>query len=172
MNAETMIRPFRAADASDVRALFILVNRQLAPPSMRDAFEAYIVRSLADEIDRITDYYDERNGGFWVAIRDGELVGMFGLEAASSDALELRRMYVAPAARRSGVARLMLRFAEEECRRREVGRLELSTSELQPVAIELYRRSGYRLLREVIAEEISNKTLGGGIRRYHFEKYV
>jgi GNAT superfamily N-acetyltransferase len=172
MNAETMIRPFRAADACDVRALFILVNRQLAPPSMRDAFEAYIARSLTEEIDRITDYYDGRNGGFWVAIRDGKLAGTFGLEAASSDALELRRMYVVPAARRSGIARSMLRFAEEECRRRKVGRLELSTSELQPVAIELYRRSGYQLLREVIAEEISNKTLGGGIRRYHFEKYL
>jgi putative acetyltransferase len=46
----------------------------------------------------------------------------------------------------------------------------LSTSELQPAALELYRRAGYRLVQEVVAEQASNKTLGGGIRRFHFEK--
>jgi hypothetical protein len=51
-----------------------------------------------------------------------------------------------------------------------VRKLELSTSELQPAALELYRRTGYRQVREVVAEQTSNKTLGGGIRRYHFEK--
>ena len=44
-------------------------------------------------------------------------------------------------------------------------KLELSTSELQPAALELYRRAGYRLLSEAVAEQASNKTLGGGIRR-------
>jgi putative acetyltransferase len=86
--------------------------------------------------------------------------------------MELRRMYVDPSVRRSGIARLMLRFAEAECRRLNVRRLELSTSELQPAALELYRHTGYRLLREVVAEQASNKTLGGGIRRYHFEKIL
>jgi GNAT superfamily N-acetyltransferase len=155
-----------------VRALFIAANRLLAPPSMRDAFEAYIARSLTEEMDRVADYYAERGGAFWVAIRDQKMVGMFGLEPASSDALELRRMYVDPTARRSGIARLMLQFAEAECRRRNVRRLELSTSELQPAALALYRQAGYQLVREVIADTASNKTLGGGIRRYHFEKIL
>jgi putative acetyltransferase len=79
-------------------------------------------------------------------------------------------MYVAPTARRAGIARSMLRFAEAECRRLSVRKLVLSTSELQPAALELYRRAGYRLVQEVIAEQASNKTLGGGIRRFHFEK--
>jgi hypothetical protein len=34
----------------------------------------------------------------------------------------------------------------------------------------LYRRAGYREVREEIAEQISNKTMGGGIRRFYFEK--
>jgi hypothetical protein len=51
-------------------------------------------------------------------------------------------------------------------------RLELSTSELQPAALELYRRAGYRQVREEIADQASNKTVGGGIRRYHFEKHL
>ena len=56
------------------------------------------------------------------------------------------------------------------CRRRGFRCLELSTSELQPAALALYRSSGYALVREVIAEDISNKTVGGGIRRYYYDK--
>ena len=64
----------------------------------------------------------------------------------------------------------MLRFAEDECRRRATYKIELSTSELQLAAIELYKRAGYQLVREAVALEASNKTVGGGIRRFHFEK--
>jgi GNAT superfamily N-acetyltransferase len=171
LRAEVTIRPFREEDdASQVRALFMIVNRLLSPPSMRDAFETYIARSLIEEMDRVAAYYGERGGSFWVALRKQKVVGMFGLEPASPGAMELRRMYVDPSARRGGIARLMLRFAEAECRRLDVRRLELSTSELQPAALELYRHAGYRLLQEVVAEQASNKTMGGGIRRYYFEK--
>ena len=64
----------------------------------------------------------------------------------------------------------MLAFAEEECRRRNRLELQLSTSELQQDAQALYRNAGYEKLREEIADAVSNKTLGGGIRRYHFIK--
>ena len=118
MNAEVTIRPFREDDASHVRELFIIVNRLLSPPHMRDAFEAYIARSLSEEMNRVAAYYGERGGGFWVALREEKIVGMFGLEPAAADAMELRRMYVDPSARRSGgIARSMLQFAEAECRR-------------------------------------------------------
>src|SRR3954451_12404860 len=102
------IRAFATADAAHVRDLFIRVNRLLAPPDMKAAFEAYIVTSLREEIDRIEDYYGDRDGGFWVALDGGKLVGMFGLEPSSDVAMELRRMYVAPDARRRGIARKML----------------------------------------------------------------
>jgi putative acetyltransferase len=166
------IRRFAESDAAPVRAMFVVVNRLLAPSHLRTAFEVYIERSLAEEIDRIAAYCGERDGGFWVAVRDQKIVGMFGLEPAAADVMELRRMYVDPSARRGGIARSMLLFAEDECRRRDMRRLVLSTSELQPAALELYRNAGYRLLREVVAEQLSNKTLGGGIRRYHFEKFL
>jgi GNAT superfamily N-acetyltransferase len=155
-----------------VRALFVAVNRALAPPEMRAAFEAYVERSLVEEMNRVAAYYGERGGGFWVADRDGAIIGMFGLEPAGPGALELRRMYVDPDVRRGGIASAMLRFAEEECRRRGIGRLVLSTSELQLAAVGLYRSRGYALLREAIASAASNKTLGGGIRRFHFEKLL
>jgi putative acetyltransferase len=168
---DIIVRPFSTGDVADVRALFIRINRLLAPPALADAFERYIVTSLEEEIDRIADYYAEKQGGFWVATGDAKLVGMFGLELQpTGDAMELRRMYVDPDIRRQGVARKMLQFAEAECRRRLVHRLDLSTSELQREALSLYRSSGFQLVREEVAEDASNKTLGGGIRRYHFTK--
>jgi len=172
LNTDLTIRRFDQRDAAEVRALFVAVNRMLAPPHLRDMFEIYIERSLQEEMGRVADYYAEHGGGFWVAVREQRLVGMSGLEQAGPDAMELRRMYVDPQARRGGIARSMLQFAEDECRRFGMKRLELSTSELQPAALALYRGAGYRLVKEVVAEHASNKTLGGGIRRYHFEKVL
>jgi hypothetical protein len=63
----------------------------------------------------------------------------------------------------------MLRFAENECRRRSIFRLELSTAEIQTAALALYRSAGYTLVREDTVELSSNKTVGAGLRRYYFE---
>jgi GNAT superfamily N-acetyltransferase len=167
---QTAIRPFADDDASQVRELFIAVNRLLSPPDLRDAFATYIKRALADEIDRISAYYGERKGGFWVAVAGDEVVGTFGLEPASNEAMELRRMYVKPSARRRGIAKQMLQYAEDECRRRNVARLELSTAEIQTAALTLYRTAGYELVREETADVLSNKTVGSGLHRYFFEK--
>ena len=90
MHAEVAIRPFREEDASHVRELFIIVNRLLSPPRMRDALEAYFARSLTEEMDHVAAYYGERGGGSWVALREGKVVGMFGLAPAAADAMELR----------------------------------------------------------------------------------
>jgi putative acetyltransferase len=166
------IRAFTEADAPQVCRLFIVVNRLLSPPHLRNAFEDYIARSLSEEIGRIAAYYGERHGGFWVALDRERVIGTFGLEPASDGAMELRRMYVDPSRRRAGIGRRMLQFAEAECRRRGVVRLELSTSELQDAALALYRNAGYTQLREEIAIAASNKTLGGGIRRYYFGKVL
>ena len=164
------IRDFSTDDAAAVRELFIRVNRLLAPADSKDVFESYIARSLTEEIDRVSEYYSERNGGFWVAVEGEGIVGMFGLEPSGEAAMELRRMYIDPDFRRRGMARKMLDFAEQQCRRRQRPRMNLSTSELQREALALYRNAGYALVREEVAEAASHKTLGGGIRRYYFTK--
>ena|SRR5437764_942102 len=165
------IRRYRDEDQAAVRDLFIRINRELAPSALRDAFESYIGVSLRDEIDRLADYYAERQGAFFV-VYDGEtLAGMFGLERLGTDTAELRRMYVDPACRKRSLARMMLEFAEQTCRDAGTPMLTLSTSELQQAALAFYRKSGYRLLREETGAAQSNKTVGG-IRRYHFEKQL
>ncbi|MEI9923811.1 MAG: GNAT family N-acetyltransferase [Bradyrhizobium sp.] len=164
------IREFSIDDAAAVRELFVRVNRLLAPAAMKDTFEIYIARSLTEEIDRVSEYYSERKGGFWVAVDGQKIVGMFGLESSGEGTMELRRMYLDPDFRRRGIARRMLNFAEQECRRRNRPRMDLSTSELQREALALYQNAGYALVREEVVMDVSNKTLGGGIRRYYFTK--
>jgi GNAT superfamily N-acetyltransferase len=151
------IRRYADADCEAVHDLFVRVNRELAPPHLKDTFESYIGRSLAEEIERIPAYYGERRGSFWVATEESKIVGMFGLERSDSATAELRRMYVDPRARRRGIGRHMLAFAEDAARRDECLLMVLSTSELQLDAISLYRNSGYRLVREENRAEQSNK---------------
>lgn len=56
---------------------------------------------------------------------------------------ELKRMFVRPAARGSGVAVALLRALEDEARARGVTRLLLETGTAQPEAIRFYLREGY-----------------------------
>ena len=168
--AGAVIRPLAAADQGAVEALFTKVNRLLAPAGMKDAFERYIADSITNEIGRVADYYADKGGAFWVAELDGRIVGMFGLEPSGVGAMELRRMYVDPDIRRRGIAQAMLGVAEDYCRAAGMARLDLSTSEVQGEALAFYRAVGSGQVREAGAEAASNKTIGGGIRRFHFEK--
>jgi putative acetyltransferase len=165
-----LIRSYDDRDGPAVRALFIRINRELAPEAMRDQFEAYIAQSLQEEIDRICAYYAERDGSFWIAEEAGMLLGIYGLERVDRRSAELRRMYVALEMRRRGIARAMLGHAERRCRECGFHTLTLSTSELQTAAIALYHASGFRLVREEVASTRTNKTVGAGLRRFHFEK--
>lgn len=170
MPARPIIRPFDDADAAAVRTIFIRVNRHLAPDHLAEAFEAYVVRSLREEIDRIADYYGSRDGSFFVVEQMTCIIGFYGLESAGPDVMELRRMYVDPSRRGRGIGRSLLAHAEAQARQLGKARLVLSTSELQVAALSLYRASGYRELRDAIVESQSNKALGAGLRRLHFEK--
>ena len=154
-----------------IEALFITVNRELAPPELMQDFEAYIELSLEHEIRPFLDYYDPKVGnGLWVVQSNGEIAGMYGLERVSIDDVELRRMYVAPAHRRKGLARTMLRHAEEQARKLGYTRIVLSTAEVQQAAIALYYAEGFTFVRREEAQSRSHKTVGGGIVRLHFEK--
>src|SRR5436305_7949668 len=140
------IRRYAEVDHAAVRALFIAVNRALAPPDRREAFEGYITRSLQEEIDRLADYYAGKEGAFFVAHEGETLAGMFGLEGLGTRTAELRRMYVDPGFRRHGLARQMLDHAEAMCRAAGTPVLALSTSELQHAALAFYRNAGYALV--------------------------
>jgi GNAT superfamily N-acetyltransferase len=84
-------------------------------------------------------------GTFLVALEDDVPVACGGLRTLDAPAGlgEIKRMYVAPRARRRGHARRLL--AELEACARELGhaRLRLDTNAAQPEALELYAACGY-----------------------------
>jgi len=166
-----IIRPYLPDDLDRVEAIFIEWNRHIAGPENAAAFDAYIRRALDEEIRHISEYYHKAPGnGFWVADLAGDVVGMAGIERLNDDEAEVRRMYVDAGYRRRGIGVRLLSHVEDFCAEEGYARILLSTSEMQEAALALYRAQGYRLEREEVAEEMTNRTVGGGVRRYHFVK--
>ncbi len=92
--------------------------------------------------------FDPPTGAFLVAWLDGEPVGCAGWRTfeGDPDAAEIKRMFTLPAARRRGVAMAVLRAVEDSARAAGRKRTILETGALQPEAIALYERAGYRLI--------------------------
>lgn len=82
------------------------------------------------------------SGLFLVGYADGAAVLCGGWRARGTDA-EIKRMYVAPAARGRGLARRMLAELERTARAAGHRRVVLETGSQQPEAVALYRSSGY-----------------------------
>ncbi|MBT7943915.1 MAG: GNAT family N-acetyltransferase [Alphaproteobacteria bacterium] len=166
-----IIRPYRSEDLDRVKAIFIEWNRHIAGPENADAFEVYIQRALEAEILHIPDFYQNVLGcGFWVADLAGDVIGMAGIERVGDAEAEVRRMYVDAAHRRRGIGVRLLSHVEDFCIEEGYAQILLSTSEMQEAALALYRAQGYRLDREEVADEMTNRTIGGGVRRFYFVK--
>ncbi|MBU3751812.1 MAG: GNAT family N-acetyltransferase [Mycobacterium sp.] len=83
-------------------------------------------------------------GVFLVGYRDGIAVCGGGLKRLPDGACEIKRMYVVPEARRSGVARELLAALEDAARRLGYRVARLDTGSRQPHAQAFYEASGYR----------------------------
>jgi GNAT superfamily N-acetyltransferase len=81
-------------------------------------------------------------GEFLVGYLDSEPVACGGWRAAGTDA-EIKRMYVAPPARRTGLARAILAELERTALAAGCRRVILETGGRLPEAVGLYRSAGY-----------------------------
>jgi DNA-binding MarR family transcriptional regulator/ribosomal protein S18 acetylase RimI-like enzyme len=82
-------------------------------------------------------------GAFIVAISDGLPVGCVGLKGTGSELGEIKRLWVAPAARGLGLGRRLLETAESAAREISIRVLRLDTNSALPEASQLYRSSGW-----------------------------
>ncbi|WP_425560140.1 GNAT family N-acetyltransferase [Kineococcus glutinatus] len=73
----------------------------------------------------------------------GRALGCGALRPLGAGRAELKRMYVDPDARGTGVAAALLRALEDAARQRGVHELLLETGVLQPDAMRFYAREGY-----------------------------
>lgn len=73
----------------------------------------------------------------------GHPLGCGGLRTLDPGSVEVKRMYVTPEARGTGVATAILRALEAKAAERGAVRLFVETGTRQPDAIRFYRREGY-----------------------------
>jgi GNAT superfamily N-acetyltransferase len=96
--------------------------------------------------DQETDKPTAENVDVFLIARDtaGGATGCGALRLLPDGTGEIKRMYVAPDARGTGVATAILRALEEHARQRGVETVQLTTGVKQPDAIRFYDREGYR----------------------------
>ena len=75
---------------------------------------------------------------------DGRALGCGALRSLGAPVAEIKRMFVRPEARGRGVGVAILHELEQAARERGFRVLRLETGPLQPEAIGLYARAGYR----------------------------
>jgi GNAT superfamily N-acetyltransferase len=113
--------------------------------------EEYVRRyGSRDETPIQPGYFAEPHGAFFVGyLHDRPAVtGAWRRRTdvvvdGTSSTAEVKRMYVAPGARRTGLARVMLAHLEDTARAAGVEVMVLETGTLQPEAITLYESAGY-----------------------------
>jgi putative acetyltransferase len=98
-----------------------------------------------DELRHLPASYVDAGGMFWVALRDGELLGTCGVYPVEphTQTFELRKMYLRGASRGLGVGKQLLDAAVAWTRAQGGKRLTLDTIEAMTRAIAFYEANGF-----------------------------
>ncbi len=81
-----------------------------------------------------------------VAYENGVPMGCGAIKEYAPDAMEVKRMYTVPAGRGKGIATTVLAALEAWAKELNYAKCVLETGKKQPEAIELYKKSGYRII--------------------------
>jgi len=134
--AEPDIRAIIPADLADVRSLFEEYAASLPFDLGFQEFE----RELAG----LPGAYSPPRGALLIAREQGAAVGCVALRPLGHDTCELKRLYVRPGTRGSGVGRALTERALDEARRIGYRRIRLDTVPGMERAQALYLKLGFR----------------------------
>jgi GNAT superfamily N-acetyltransferase/2-polyprenyl-3-methyl-5-hydroxy-6-metoxy-1,4-benzoquinol methylase len=131
------LRPATNADGPVVRALVFATLREfgLCPePAATDS-----------DLDDIESSYFGSGGWFAVLCEPatGRVVGTAGLKPRGGGVVELRKMYLDPAARGKGLGRVLLDAAVRHAEQAGFERIVLETATALKAAVRLYKRNGF-----------------------------
>ena len=115
------VRRLTAAQQAELRARYEGGQEPGTPPSAADVAVVLLARDAG-----------------------GEALGCGALRPLEDGVAEIKRMYVAPAARGRGLSKLVLAGLEAAARDRGWTTLRLETGPRQPEAVALYEGAGYR----------------------------
>ncbi len=109
------------------------------------ASDAYMASLYPAESNHMIDIDELERADFrlFVARDNGKLVGCGGWKKTGQDTAEIKRMFVSPSARGSGIGRRLLHAIEADALAAGIQLIQLETGVSQPEALGLYRRQGY-----------------------------
>ncbi len=114
------------------------------------------VEHEAPELRAIASTHAEQGGRFWVAERNGELVGCAGLAPGKDGTMELKKLYVARDVRSNGLGARLCSLVEIEAMSRGAETIELWSDTRFKEAHRLYERRGYTRGRSRELHDASN----------------
>lgn len=144
-----IIRTYLPADLAQVQELFASGLMEFAG-EIESEVRRYVDHSLQDDMADITGHYlSHPRSNFWVADSYGLVVGIVGIQPREAEEeAELRRMSVSSAVRRQGLGQRLLATTEDFCREQGYSRICLSSVDMLQPALKMYRRFGYRTVKE------------------------
>src|SRR6266516_8026956 len=120
-------------DTTDARTLIAELEGELAPCYPAESRHGYSVERLLTEA-----------LAFFLIRENGVPAGCGGVKLVGTEYAEVKRMYVRPQFRGSGLARLMLNHLADYAHSHGIELLRLETGIHQRAAIDLYERMGFQ----------------------------
>ena len=106
-------------------------------------YQAVNVVARDDREEFLRDYFGP-GAGFWLASVGDAIAGCIALRPlVGTESAEIKRMYVRPAWRGTGLAERLLEAAECFARQAGYGSIYLDTTDEMKAAVKLYERHGY-----------------------------
>ncbi|MBK7583715.1 MAG: GNAT family N-acetyltransferase [Myxococcales bacterium] len=97
------------------------------------------------ELLQIASYFRDHDGEFWVAERDGLVVGCIGYSPAADPAgIELKKLYVQASERKSGLGGMLVERVEARARERGARFIDLWSDTRFVTAHAFYERRGWK----------------------------
>jgi GNAT superfamily N-acetyltransferase len=138
---DVLLRDYAAADASAVLALITAALEEHAfSPDMG---------GLRNDLASAHETYHPPKGGFWVAERNGVVIGTAAVRPKDAKTAELKRLYVRADARGLGLGQILYAHAESFARAAGYDKLWLDSSRRFAKARRLYEKNGFLLLEEL-----------------------
>ncbi len=103
------------------------------------------------DLERISSFYQQDNGQFWIAINEfDEVVGTLGLIDISHSHVALRKMFVAEKFRGKsiGVAKKLLETAINWCKAKNVSKIYLGTTSSYLAAHRFYEKNNFKEIKK------------------------
>lgn len=134
-----MTTDVRPVEATDVPAVLVLVAEVLAEFGLTFGQGS----PTDDHLRQLPASYWNHGGAFWVALRDGELLGTAGVYPVEDRMYELRKMYLRPASRGLGIGKRLLDTAIDWVRAQGGTHIVCDTIEEMTRAIAFYEAHGF-----------------------------